>query len=130
MRSPWLAPVDDFRLSSSSIQSFRSMRDVFRPRLGGEGEGEGFEGVRTTGGGSLAAVAADSGESMSDGDEGSSSALSLRCEVAPPARDSKAAIRDWRAGIVAVAVQGQCALLGNQLCFSTNVHNLGALRRC
>lgn len=101
--------------SGSSIQSSsRSIRDVFLPRFGGDGDGEGFggEGVRTTGGWSAAAVAAESGASMSNDAEGvlapslsSSSTLSLSCEVAPPARDSKAAMRDLSADIVTVGVQ-------------------------
>jgi hypothetical protein len=108
-------PLFLFFSSGSSIQSSRSINDVFLPKFGGDGDGECFggEGVRTTGGWSAAAVAAESGASMSKEAEGvlvlpwsSFSALSLPCEVAPPARDSKAAIRDWRADIVTVGVEG------------------------
>jgi hypothetical protein len=76
--------------------SSRSMREVLRPRFGGEGDGEGFEGVRMTGWRS----GAERGASSSDWFEWLSSpgtALRRVWEVVPPARDSKAAIRDWRA---------------------------------
>ena len=71
-----------FALSSSrSTQSSKLINDVFRPRFGGDGDGDGLGGVSTTGGCSAAAVAADSGASMSDGEEvWSSSGAVLRWE--------------------------------------------------
>ena len=85
--------------SSSTTQSLRSMRDVLRPRFGGEGEGEGLDGFLgvnwTTGGRALAVI----------GEIGVSSKFSLDLfagkntvddgEAERPARDSKAAIFAW-----------------------------------
>lgn len=112
MRSSGPFPVSVFRLSPSRIQSSMSMSDVLRPRFGGDGDGDGdgLAGVRTTGGGRLAVVEAESGASMREDDDdddercwsSSLSALRALCEVAPAARDSKAAMRE--AGI-AVNVQ-------------------------
>ena len=128
-------PLFLFFSSGSSIQSSKSINDVFLPKLGGDGDGECFggEGVRTTGGWSAAAVAAESGASMSKDADGvlvlswsPFSALSLWCEVAPPARDSKAAMREWRADIVTVGVEVECCdwvITEFDLLLLTNVHS-------
>src|SRR6266576_7059435 len=108
-RRRWLAAN-----SSSTTQSLRSIRDVLRPRFGGEGEGEGLDGFLganwTTGGRALAVV----------GEIGVSSKFSLEScdffadgntvddgEEESPARDSKAAIFAWTvAGDIEAAEKG------------------------
>lgn len=64
VRVDWMCPLVK---SSSTTQSFKSINDVFRPRLGGEGEGDNFVvgrgGVKATTGGSAAAVVGESGVS-------------------------------------------------------------------
>jgi len=66
VRLDWMCPLVK---SSSTTQSFRSINDVFRPRFGGEGEGDNFVvgrgGVKATTGGSAAAVVGESGVSRS-----------------------------------------------------------------
>lgn len=87
--------------SSSAIQSARSIRDVFLPRFGGDGEGENcLVAVPATG---VRLVTADRGLSIRDaglldvlddfGDDGGL-VLSASCDDEPPASDSKAEIRD------------------------------------
>ena len=44
MARPWAIPSTVG--SSSTIQSLRSMREVLRPKLGGDGDGEGSVGFR------------------------------------------------------------------------------------
>ena len=66
VRVDWMCPLVK---SSSTTQSFKSINDVFLPRLGGEGEGDNFvvgrDGVKATTGGSAAAVVGESGVSRS-----------------------------------------------------------------
>lgn len=66
VRLDWMCPLVK---SSSTTQSFKSINDVFRPRFGGEGEGDTFVvgrgGVKATTGGSAAAVVGESGVSRS-----------------------------------------------------------------
>jgi hypothetical protein len=101
--APFLCGADNTG-SSSAIQSARSIRDVFLPRFGGDGEGENcFVAVPATGVRVVTAPAADRGVSIRDtglldvldgfGDDGGL-VLSASCDDEPPASDSKAEIRD------------------------------------
>lgn len=90
---------------SSTIQSLKSINDVFRPRFGGEGEGDGFggflgafAGVGWAARGKVLAVVGEIGASrrlspvFRERFAGRNTIDGVEVEMDEPARDSKAAI--------------------------------------